>query len=322
MQDDLLFQEIILRHLNEPADVLLDNEVARIRATSDEHEKLYQDVVRIWEASAETKRLHAVDFDQAVYNFRHQLGPDDQFKKRKWFVWPQIAAAVVLLCAFGIWAYYYNNTSPVYLTKATDSKLDSVTLSDGTKIILAANSMVSYPELFDVKERKVTLLKGQAFFLVTRDPNRPFDVAVKQSRVSVLGTSFNINYSDSEIKLSVKTGKVMFTPNTKSSPAILTAGEGIEYNYSKNTLEFQDGHNANSWITKKLQFVDMPLDHVCKQLSDYYGVEIILHDDVRSVKKFNANFNDVNLQEALTVLKETYAIKVEQKNQTIIIKSL
>ncbi len=66
----------------------------------------------------------------------------------------------------------------------------------------------------------------------------------------------------------------------------------------------------------------MPLNEVCKDLSDYYGVKIILKDKVRSQKKFNANFKDVSLKEALNVLKETYSINIVQQDQIIIIKSL
>ena len=114
----------------------------------------------------------------------------------------------------------------------------------------------------------------------------------------------------------------MFSPNEKSSPSILVANEGINYNYAANTLMAQDGHNANAWVTKELQFVDMPLDEVCKDLSAYYGVKIILQDKVRTQKKFNANFKDVTLKEALNVLKETYSINIVQEDQMIIIKSL
>lgn len=321
MQDDLLFQKIILRHLNAPEDITLVEEVEAMRAVSGDHEKLFQDTKRIWEAAAETKRLRGLDLDRAIGKFKNQLGSDDQYKVRKWFSWPRLAAAAVILCAFGIWAYQ-ENSEIRYLVKETNAKIDSVVLNDGTKIMLAENTTINYPERFEDDGRKVTLVKGKAFFSVARDTSRPFAIAIRQSLVTVLGTSFNINYSDTTIELSVKSGKVMFTPNEKSKPAILVANEGINYNYTANTLQAGDGYNANSWITKELHFIDMPLDEVCRELSGYYGVQIILEDKVHSQKKFNANFRDVTLKEALNVLKQTYSVKIQQEDQIIIIKSL
>ena len=321
MQDELLFQEIILKHLNAPQDEELAGQVTALRAMSEEHEQFFQDTKNIWDASAETIRLQEVDLAQAIVNFKVQLGPVEHYPARKWFSWPRLAAAAVLFCAFGLWAYQ-KNTEVLYLTKETQAKVDSLLLSDGTKIMLAEHTSLSYPQQFEEDGRQVILLKGQAFFQVTRDTLRPFEIAIRQSSVKVLGTSFNINYSDTTIELSVKTGRVMFTPNEKSSPSIVVADEALNYNFVANTLQSKDGLNANAWITKELHFTDMPLDEVCRDLSEYYGVQIVLEDRVHREKKFNANFKDVTLKEALNVLKETYAIKIEQKDQVIIIKSL
>lgn len=307
--------------MDAPEDEALIEEIAGIRTLSPGHERFYQDTKRIWEASAETRRLQDVDIDRALNNFKDQLGPDDHYKARSWFSWPRLAAASVLFCAFGVWAYQHDAKAD-FLIKETKLKVDSLILGDGTKIMMAENTKISYPETFGDEDRQVILNRGKAFFSVARDTNRPFEVAIRQSVVKVLGTSFNIDYSDTAIELGVKTGKVMFTPNEKSSPAILLANQAINYNYVANTLQQEDGQNANAWLTKELHFIDMPLDQVCTELSNYYGVQIILDDKGRNHKKFNANFKDVNLEDALLLLKETYSISIKQENQHIIIKSL
>lgn len=312
---------MILKHFNEPENEILAAEVNHLRTLSEENEVYFQQTQRIWDNAAETKRLQGLDVQKSVRNFRLRLDEATDMEPKRIFSWSKVAAAAVLVLTVGFWIYS-EKTAVNYIVKTTNSGIDSVLLTDGSKIILAANSTIRYPEKFADDLRPLDLLKGKAFFLVASDAKRPFEVAIGRSTVKVLGTSFNINYSKTNIDLSVKTGKVMFTPNGKSKPSILGAGEGINYRYTENKIELNKDENASAWFTRELRFVDMPLDEVCKQLSEYYGVNIVLHDRKLTVKKFNANFKNTSLEEALTALKETYSIKIKRQDQTIIIKSL
>ncbi|SHF66563.1 FecR family protein [Pedobacter caeni] len=312
---------MILKHFNEPENQILAAEVNQLRILSEENEIYFQQTKRIWETSAETKRLEGIDVRKSVSSFRARLDEATYIEPRRLFSWTKVAAAAVVVIAVGIWIYS-KETAVNYIVKNTSSAIDSVLLNDGSKVILAANSTIRYPEKFTDDLRPLDLLKGKAFFLVAKDSKRPFEVAIGNSTVKVLGTSFNINYSESSIDLSVKTGKVMFTPNEKSKPSILEAGQGLNYRYVENTLQMNKDDNAAAWFTKELRFVDTPLDEVCRQLSEYYNVRIELHDQKLTAKKFNANFKNTSLEEALTALKETYSINIKLADQKIIIKSL
>ncbi len=320
MQDQH-YKDTILKYLNAPQDDLLTREVNEMRNLSPENEQYFQEIKKIWEASAQTAVLFQLDHKASVRNFRNKLSQTIGVSTGGGFNWIRNIAAILVLSVLAFW-FYSKETAVTYLVKETSGKIDSVSLNDGTKIMLAEHTAISYPEKFKGKERVVSLLKGQAFFKVFHDANHPFHVMILNSKVSVLGTSFNIMYSPSEINVSVKTGKVMFTPNRVSEPAILTAGQAISYNYVQNNLTLREAVNANSWLTKELQFVDMPLDEVCKQLGEYYHVKIDLYDKKHTVKKFNANFKDSSLEEVLTVLKETYQIEINKRDSIITIKSI
>ena len=67
-----------------------------------------------------------------------------------------------------------------------------VVLADGTKVWLNADSELSYPVVFRVAERKV-YLRGEGYFEVAPDKERPFYVEAGEVGVRVLGTAFNIN---------------------------------------------------------------------------------------------------------------------------------
>src|SRR5690606_38970298 len=67
-----------------------------------------------------------------------------------------------------------------------------INLSDGTLVLLNAASTLTYPAEFGENTREV-ILDGEAYFEVTKDPEKPFIVRTAKQRIEVLGTSFNIN---------------------------------------------------------------------------------------------------------------------------------
>jgi transmembrane sensor len=78
-----------------------------------------------------------------------------------------------------------------------------ITLPDGTRVWLNADSKISFPAQFIGKERKVLLLNGEVYFEVTKNKRMPFIVESKGQQIEVLGTHFNISaYSD---EISTKT---------------------------------------------------------------------------------------------------------------------
>jgi len=320
LNDNLTFQNIILNHFNTPDDEVLAQQVSDLRRLSDENEIIFQETKTIWESSVLTKRLYEIDHISSSKKFSERLNGENQEETRS-FGWLKIAAAIAVIATAAIF-FYPKPVEEPFLVKETKQQIDSVFLSDGTKVVLAENTRISYPKILADTARQVTLVKGQAFFKVHHDVKRAFNVMIGQSKVTVLGTSFNINYHNASIKLAVETGKVMFTPNSVSSFAILVAGQAINYNEARHKMEWESSSNATSWITKELVFVDMPLEEVCKQVSAYYNVNLVVHDKMRSAKKFNANFKDSNLSEILTVLKQTYKIKIDSNDHRITIKNL
>lgn len=313
--------DLIIRYFNDTENPDLKKQIQDFRDASTENNLYFLEIEQIWNRSAEASRLELVDIEASQKRFKQDLRNITP-RRVKPLNWLLSAAAACLVMVMGYWLYSVNNEEHLIVKTTKVDQIDSVILSDGSKIILAKNTSISYPEKFKKDKRVISLNKGEAFFKIFRDEKHPFQIHTGVSTIQVLGTSFNIWYSPVAINLTVKTGRVMFTPFKGAVSSILNAGQNINYDFNTKQVSAMLSQNGDAWLTGDLKFVDTPLKEVCKQLSAYYKVDFVLDDDKGIYKKFNASFNHISLNEVLAALKEAYSVKIKQENNRIIIKPI
>jgi transmembrane sensor len=118
-----------------------------------------------------------------------------------------LAALVVL--ATGLWwggvlGDRDGREKQVFVT--TPDGYQRVTLTDGSTIELNANSEVRVN--FTPDERRVRLVRGEAHFVVAKNPARPFAVTAAAVAVKAVGTAFNVRLGGSDVEVLVTEGKV------------------------------------------------------------------------------------------------------------------
>ena len=120
----------------------------------------------------------------------------------------KIAATLLLVALFTFIAFHFTKNTTEHVKTATAitkenqrGRKSTIFLKDGSIVYLNAESSIRYPEVFPDSAR-IVKLQGEAYFDIARDPDKPFIVQVGNLRVSVLGTSFNINaYEENEFEL-------------------------------------------------------------------------------------------------------------------------
>lgn len=144
-----------------------------------------------------------------------------------WYAFSQLDAQQEVTPTYG--ALTKRVTSPWTIISNTTDKPMQVRLPDESTVALKPNSQVRYPEQFTKDERDVYLL-GEAFFDVTKDPNKPFYVHTDVLTTKVLGTSFTVqaNKGQKVGKVIVSTGRVAVSKQIegKESPVKATKLEG------------------------------------------------------------------------------------------------
>lgn len=175
----------------------------------------------------------------------------------------------------------------------------SLELPDGTKLWLNAASSIRFPIAFTGKERTVELT-GEAYFEVTPSPDQPFIVITRQQQVKVLGTHFNINAYDDEdaekttllegsVQVSgwghddVNTGFQARQKNILLKPGqqlTVAAGAGG----SKTDVTTVDLDQVIAWKNGVFNFHRQSLQSAMRQISRWYGVEIVYEKNIPEVQ--------------------------------------
>lgn len=150
-----------------------------------------------------------------------------------------------------------------------------VTLPDGSRVWLNAESSLRFPAQFDGTERRVTVT-GEAFFDVTKNKAQPFVVTTGTTTVKVLGTAFNVNaYTDEAgIKTTLLEGAVEV--GSGSSTAQLRPGQQarVEAGEKIAVTANVDVENVVAWKEGKFLFENADIETVSRQLSRWYDVEV------------------------------------------------
>ncbi len=182
-----------------------------------------------------------------------------------------------------------------------------ITLPDGSKVWLNANSTLKYPSRFSGESRDV-ILEGEAFFEIqeiqgTRDTRAPFKVLTAGQTVEVLGTEFNISAykDDPETKTTLVEGKVRVEANGASLQLVpgeqgTTAGEGLTKHRvdTKPFTAWKDGY----FILKGT------VPEILKQISRWYDVEVAYEDTLPAEATVVLNMpRDVPLADVLYALQ-------------------
>ncbi|MBC6991212.1 FecR family protein [Hymenobacter sp. BT491] len=202
-------------------------------------------------------------------------------------LWPRIfaAAAAVVAVLVLLGGDFLIRTKPfkavplVYLHKRVPAgHTDSLTLADGSVVVLNERSTFTYPAQFAAHRRDV-YLEGEAYFRVTKNPRRPFVIHSGSLQTRVVGTSFNVYAYPRAARqeVTVLTGKVVVShPFDSQKVNLLPAQHAVFDRASRSLRAAVVGNPALSlaWRRGQLRFEDAPLDEVLDKLSIRYGVAI------------------------------------------------
>lgn len=237
----------------------------------------------------------------------------------------RVAAVFVLLIVttVTIWRLNTNNEKfQEFATNQTDFSNPEIQLPDGSKVKLNHSSKLTYPEHFSGDVREVTLT-GEAFFDVTKNPEKPFIIKTTGASIKVLGTSFNVYayYESSTVEVIVKTGKVelheqVSSEKSEGKEVLLLPGEKGIFNKNEKTIAKESNYNPNnlSWYTHEIEFKYARLSDVFQTLQRAYNLQITVDKDVDLNQKLSATFSQQQPDYIMKVIAMTQNLNLKKAN--------
>ena len=162
-------------------------------AATIEEEKRILNWVEASEENREAFLKERMMFDVALFSNRQ-----DAKKKTVHLTpilkWGMRAAAVIMIGVCGYFMtndYLYNKLAQPQTVTVPAGQRAQITLADGTRVWLNAQSTLTYTSNFGRDERNVEL-DGEAYFEVAKNKDIPFYIHTEMNNVRVVGTCFNV----------------------------------------------------------------------------------------------------------------------------------
>lgn len=263
-------------------------------------------------------------------------GLPEQKKVPVWVRWRRLAAAAVVLLIgvtfifrhFGsVVSYPEGALQPPGVPVARTNNM--IQLPDGSVVILSPGSSLDFPDTFDGLPTREVVLKGEAYFDVTRMPERPFIVHSGKLKTTVLGTSFNVKAlpGDESITVTVITGKVQ-VGDEKETFAVLRPDEQIVYhveNAKKDVLTV-DADLLAGWKLDDLYCDDITVAQAALLVEERYNVEVQITDELLKQKRFTTTFGkEETLESVLSSLAlfndAVYAVNADSAGKSRVVLS-
>lgn len=193
-----------------------------------------------------------------------------------------------------------------------------VTLSDGTRVMLNANSMLEYPASFDDAEVREVRLKGEAHFEVTKNPHRPFVVKAGEMQTQVLGTIFDVKaYRKDAPKVTLMQGKVKVS--NADTEVEMRPGQTATLQSDKIVVS-KASPSASDWLEGDFDMDQVTLAEAMSDIGAWYNKTVVFQSQANMGKLIHFRFSRrASLQEIITALNEMGVAKVRIEKGKIMV---
>ncbi|HEX6573517.1 MAG TPA: FecR domain-containing protein, partial [Gemmatimonadaceae bacterium] len=252
-------------------------------------------------------------------------------RRTRWIVpMPAIAAAAVLAVGVASWMAYNNRLAAGSVAAVTGMHgtgvgiRDSLTLSDGTRIVLGPLSSVTIPDDFGKESRSIEI-HGDAWFDVIHDEGKPFTVRAGNAAIVDVGTVFTVSSDNSGgVSVSVTEGAVSLRQvNTPASQGvILKAGDKGHLELDGRVMSERGAVTSDdiAWRDGHLVFREATLADVAGSLRKWYGIEMKIADQSLGDRHLTATFSGESPERVLETIELALGAEIERRGDTAVVR--
>lgn len=293
------------------------------------HERAYKELSETWETFVAAGPLvRAVSFAQSMNE-----AVVIRATRRRW-IYAATAAAILLAMVGAIGYRSVEPPRPASTFSTAVGEHAKISLPDGSTLELNSGSLarVNYSSF----GRVIRLERGEGFFEVAHDTNRPFWVLAGGSWVRAVGTAFNVSLTRMAVEVTVSEGTVRVgstqvsgipEDNTRGEDAIavLNAGEQIELNRglaAMRKLSAEQLQHSLTWREGTVYFEARPLADVIAELARYTTLEVIVNDESLAKMPVGGTFrtSPEGVDALLNMLEQGFGLRVRYEGNRALIE--
>ena len=278
--------------------------------------ELSEEELKLFETSEEFQKYHAIaraadqltlpqyNVEEELLRLKKAIHKPKQATIFKLSGIAKYAVAATVLIAALVSAYYllFLPSGQVMYQTAYGEK-QTISLPDGSEVILNASSTLSYASS-GWEDNRTVQLEGEAFFSVTS--GEQFIVETDNGSVSVLGTEFNVRSRQNLFNAVCFEGKIRVDVQKETKE--LTAGNSIQFENGLLVAESEVQNIAQpSWMTGVITFTDVPLKTALEELTAQFGITIT-GTPVADSLRFTGSFPTTNASSAVQLVLNPFNI--------------
>lgn len=198
-------------------------------------------------------------------------------------------------------------------------------LPDGTKVTLNTSSTLDVA--FGDERRIVRLVRGQAYFDVAHNPDRPFTVVAGDRRITALGTAFDVRVDDGETQVLLFDGEIEVAPERAAPganrpaaavPAVkVTAGQGVRFAGGEIfRVEQVDPERQLKWRNGLIVLEDETLSAAVSEFNRYTKRPIVIVDSGLGNLRVSGVFRTDKPEHFVDVVGELLPVSVDYASAT------
>jgi transmembrane sensor len=218
-----------------------------------------------------------------------------------------------------------NQPTAVRVVRDLVVRPETRTLEDGSVIELNHGAAVAVH--FTNDQRRVRLTRGEAHFVVTKDPARPFVVSAGDLAVKAVGTAFAVRLGTAAIDVMVTEGRVAVAANDAAaakaassvSPVYLDAGERISRRTDNvaplvhEPIPAAEMNRLHAWRGPRLELSGTALHEAVSCFNRENRLRIVVGDASLGGMQLSGVFALDNAEGFVRLLESQYGVVVERR---------
>ena len=293
------------------------------------HADTYQMFAKIWEDLAQVPQESFSGTDTALDKNREYMEAATHDMPTLWqrvsdWLFPKsnyIALASVSLFFISAFIFFSPESDEINSYMTARGEISDLTLEDGSKITLSADSQIDVKMSNDMRDIK--LVKGQAFFDVatTQDASggkMPFEIHSGMMKIKVIGTQFEVHLRNEKAIVSVAEG-VVEVSTRGGQPVRLTQGQQVAVigdNYDRiGEIISEEAATNFSWRAGRLTYRDAFLTEIIEDANRFHTGTITLgHKNLENLR-VTTSFRVDQIKEMTLMLEQLLPVKVYEESQ-------